>query len=50
MISDQLSLILLPTYCEVYKALFSRVEQLATELSRARLVRRLPILQRVVVR
>jgi uncharacterized protein len=32
-------------YCEVYKALFSRVEELATELSRARFVRSLPVLQ-----
>ena len=32
-------------YCEVYKALFSRMESLATELSRARFVRRLPVLQ-----
>lgn len=32
-------------YCDVYKALFSQVEKLATELSRARFVRSLPILQ-----
>lgn len=32
-------------YCEVYKALFSRVEKLATERSRARFARSLPVLQ-----
>lgn len=32
-------------YCEVYKALFSRMENLATELSRARFARSLPVLQ-----
>ncbi len=37
-------------HCEVYKALFSRVEKLATDLSRARFARSLPVFKRVVVR
>ncbi len=32
-------------YCEVYKALFSRMENLAAEVSRARFARTLPVLQ-----
>jgi uncharacterized protein len=32
-------------YCEVYKALFSRIENLGAELSRARFARSLPVLQ-----
>jgi sulfatase maturation enzyme AslB (radical SAM superfamily) len=33
-------------YCEVYKALFSRMESIAAELSRARFARSLPVLPR----
>ena len=32
-------------YCEVYKALFSQVESLATGFARARFARSLPVLQ-----